>query len=406
MLCAAATARGVEPGEIITAKNVDKIGAMISPGVRWCVERGMQINVVAPQRVELPRPYVEATERYASQVHLAGDDGLKLENYVAGIPFPTIDPNDPQAALKVMWNYEYKPFVTDDLDVRNFDADTGTINEDGSITVERHYIVDHLRTLYYNGRVFGDPKPELPNPDGYRYKGSLHPIIEPFDLKGIGSLTFRYIDPAKQDDTWLYMPQLRRVRRLNSAQRSDALFGQDTDADSYGGYAGHIAWMDWKFLGERKILAPFHGAHYPVQWCTPASFAFCDNWEPRDAYVIEGASKLPQYAYGKRLLFIDKETYLVAFSDISDRQDRLWKVWINDWSFRTQAFHGAHYTYETPFAFGPAIMMVDVQLEHVTRAALPSAAYEGEEGWFFNRGAEVGTTQDFFTIAHMIEAGH
>jgi hypothetical protein len=405
ILWAVSTAGGVEPGDVVTGSNVEKVEAMISPGVRWCVSRGMQMNIVAPQRIELPRPYVEATERYAPQVQLAGD-GLKLQNYVGGLPFPTIDPNDPQAAIKVMWNYEYKPFPTDDLDVRNFEADTGNINDDGSLTVERHYIVDHVRTLFYNGRLFEDPKPELPNPDGLRYKGSLHPIIEPFDLKGVGSLSFRYIDPDKQDDTWLYLPQLRRVRRLNSAQRSDALFGQDTDADSYGGYAGHIAWMEWKFLGERKILAPFHGAHYPVEWCSKANFAFCDNWEPRDAYVIEGTSKLTQYAYGKRLLFIDKETYLVAFSDISDHQGRLWKVWINDWSFRTQAFPGAHYTYATPFSFGPAIMMVDTQLEHVTRAALPSPAYAGEEGWYFNHGAEVGTTKDFFTIAHMIETGH
>jgi hypothetical protein len=49
------------------------------------------------------------------------------------------------------------------------------------------------------------------------------------------------------------------VRRLSTAQRSDALFGQDTDVDSYYGYAGHIAWMEWKFLGEKEVLGAFHG---------------------------------------------------------------------------------------------------------------------------------------------------
>src|SRR5262249_6145235 len=161
---------------------------------------------------------------------------------------------------------------------------------------------------------------------------------------------------------------------------SDALFGQDTDADSYGGYAGQIAWMTWKFLGETTILAPFHAKHFPVEWCPGAGdFAFCDDWEPRAAYVVEGTSKLSQYAYGKRLLFIDKDTYLVAFSDIADRDGQLWKVWLNEWSFRTQAFPSAHYTYDIPFAFLPSIVMVDVQLQHATRAALPSRAYTGEE---------------------------
>ena len=396
----------VKPGDVITRDNVADAGDMISPGVQWCVRHGMTIHAVAPQKIDLPKPYLDATEKYASQVRL-GPGGLKLQNYVAGLPFPNIDTNDPQAALKIMWNYEYKPFVTDDEDARNFDADTGPINADGPMGIDRHFLVDNIRTLDYNGRVFVDPKPDLPNPDGVRYKSALYPILEPFDLKGVGSLSIRYLDPARMDDTWLYMPQLRRVRRLSSAQRSDALFGQDTDVDSYGGYAGQIAWMDWKFLGEKKILGAFHAAHYPVQWCKGAAdFSFCDNWEPRDAYVILGTSKLPQYAYGSRLLFIDKDTYLVAFSDITDPSGALWKVWINDWSFRKQAFPGAHYTYGTPVPFSPSIVMVDVQLQHATKAALPSLAYPGEEGWYFNKGAEVGDTADFFTIASMIEAGH
>ncbi len=396
----------VKPGDVISAANVGQAGDMISPGVQWCVRHGMAITVVPPQKVQLPAPYLEATEKYSPQVQLA-PGGLKLQHYVAGFPFPHIDVNDPQAALKIMWNYEYKPFVTDDEDVRNFDADTGPINENGPMGTERHFLVDHIRTLYYNGRVFVDPKPELSNPEGVRYKSSLHPILEPFDLKGVGSLSIRYIDPARMDDTWLYLPSLRRVRRLSSAQRSDALFGQDTDVDSYGGYAGQIAWMDWKFLGERKILASFHAAHFPVQWCKGAGdFAFCDNWEPRDAYVIEGTSKLPQYAYGKRLLFIDKDTYLITFSDISDPSGALWKVWINEWSFRHKALPNAQDIYASPFPFGPSIVMADVQLQHATKAALPSLAYPGEEGWYFNKGAAVGDTEDFFTIGHMIESSH
>ncbi len=406
LLPARSVAASVHVGDVISAANVTDADDMISPGVQWCVRHGMAIAVTATQPVDLPKPYLAATEQYAPQVKLA-PDGLKLQNYVAGMPFPNVDVNDPKAALKIMWNYEYKPFVTDDEDVRNFDADTGPFHEGAPMGIDRHFLVDHIRTLYYNGRVFVDPKPELPNPDGVRYKSSLHPILEPFDLKGVGSLSIRYIDPARMDDTWLYLPTLRRVRRLSSAQRSDALFGQDTDVDSYGGYAGQIAWMNWKFLGEKKILASFHAAHLPVKWCKGGGdFAFCDNWEPRDAYVIEGTSKLPQYAYGKRLLFIDKQTYLVAFSDIADPSGALWKVWINEWSFRNKALANAKYDYASPFPFGPSIVMADVQLQHATKAALPSLAYPGEEGWYFNQGAAVGDTEDFFTIAHMIESSH
>jgi Protein of unknown function (DUF1329) len=261
--------------------------------------------------------------------------GLTVSNYVAGQPFPNLDPKDPQFPLKIMWNYEYG-FVNglDDTDLRNFDADTGTIPPGGSMTVERHFLLDHLRRLFWTGRLYVDPKPEKPNPNGYRVQQGLYPILEPFDLKGVGALGNRYIDSAKQDDSWLYLPSLRRVRRLSTAQRSDALFGQDTDVDSYYGYAGQVSWMDWKYLGEKEVLGPVHAEHFPVKWAPKADWAFDDVWEKRKVYVIEGTSKLPQYAYSKRVLFIDKEYWGIPFSDIYDRSGELWKIWINDLSFR------------------------------------------------------------------------
>ena len=44
-------------------------------------------------------------------------------------------------------------------------------------------------------------------------------LIEPFDLKGVGFTYNRYLDPARQDDSWLYYPLLKRARRLSTAQR-------------------------------------------------------------------------------------------------------------------------------------------------------------------------------------------
>ena len=248
----------VSPGDKINASNADKAKDMLSPGLLWCVKRGFPITVTETKSVEWPKAYKEATEKYAPQVKLSAD-GLSLQNYVAGQPFPNITPKDPQFAIKVMWNYDYG-YVNgvDDTDLRNFDADTGSIPQDGPMTVERHFLLDHFRRLFWNARLYVDPKPEKPNPSGYRAQQGLYPILEPFDLKGVGALGNRYIDSAKQDDSWLYLPSLRRVRRLSTAQRSDALFGQDTDVDSYYGYAGQVSWMDWKYLGEKEVLATVH----------------------------------------------------------------------------------------------------------------------------------------------------
>jgi len=195
----------VVPGDLIDKGNVDKLGDLVSPGVRWCVERGMRMRIVPYQKIEWNPEFKEATEKYSAQVRLS-PDGRRLENYVAGLPFPVLDPNDPQIAVKIMWNYEHKPFVTDDSDLRNFDADTGPLNRGAPMSIERHFLLDHFRTLFYTGRLIVDPKPELPNPDRVRYKASMHPILEPFDLKGVGLTSIRYLDPDRQDDTWLYMP--------------------------------------------------------------------------------------------------------------------------------------------------------------------------------------------------------
>jgi len=393
----------VSPGDKITDANMDKVKDLVSPGMQWCIKRGWPITITETKRIEWPKAFKEATEKYASQAKLT-PDGLDVKNYVAGMPFPQLDPKDPQIAYKIMWNYSYQWLTTDDVDLRNFDADTGSIADHGPMSVERHFLLDHFRRLFWTGRLFVDPKPEKPNPNGYRAQQGLYPILEPFDLKGVGAIGNRYNDSGKQDDSWLYLPSLRRVRRLSTAQRSDALFGQDTDVDSYYGYAGHIAWMDWKYLGEKEVIGAFHAKNYPVKWDAKVDWAFDDVWEKRKVYVVEGVSKLPQYAYSKRVLWIDKEAWVVPFTDIYDRSGELWKIWINDFSFRTSVPGGI--TYSDEMGFVPSIVMVDMQLEHATRASLPSPRFPGEQGWYFNQGEKAGITDDWFTVAALVAAGH
>jgi hypothetical protein len=404
LLAAGAAYADVSPGDKITVDNADKVKDLVSPGIEWCVKHGLPMTIIEPKRLEWPKAYKEATEKYAGQVKLAAD-GLSIQNYVAGQPFPNIDTKDPQVAIKIMYNYDYNFLVTDDVDLRNFDADTGSIPTNGPMSVERHFLLDHFRRLFWTGRLYVEPKPEKPNPNGYRVQQGLYPILEPFDLKGVGALSNRYIDPGKQDDSWLYLPSLRRVRRLSTAQRSDALFGQDTDVDSYGGYAGAIAWMDWKFLGEKEMLGIAHAKNYPVKWDAKVDWAPDEVWEKRKVYVIEGVTKLPQYAFGKRVIFIDKESWGIPYSDMYDRSGELWKVWINDASARKKAFDGA-IEYQDEQAFVPAIIMVDMQLEHATKAALPSHRFPGEQGWYFNQGEKAGITDDWFTVAALVGAGH
>src|SRR5262249_21204255 len=153
------------------------------------------------------------------------------------------------------------------------------------------------------GRLYVEPKPELPNPEGVRYREMLGPLLEPFDLKGAGFTYMRYLDPNKQDDSWLYFPQLKRVRRLSTAQRSEGIFGQDVDLDSYGGFAGNPAWTSWTYLGKKTILVSMHAEGAPSGFeAKPADFFPKDVWEPREVHVILGISKLGGYNFGRRII--------------------------------------------------------------------------------------------------------
>src|ERR1700688_1325533 len=90
----------VKPGDMITAKNSEQVRTLVSPGTFVAVSKGMQMNIVAPGRIDWPPPYQNATEKYAGQVQLA-PDRRDLLGYVAGQPFPILDPNDPNVATKI-----------------------------------------------------------------------------------------------------------------------------------------------------------------------------------------------------------------------------------------------------------------------------------------------------------------
>src|SRR5947207_980745 len=98
----------VQPGDTITKENMDKADNLLIPTIMSYVEHGIPIKVIAYRKVELPRLYKEATEKYANQVKIS-PDGREIFNYVAGLPFPNIDPNDPLVATKIMCNLEEKP---------------------------------------------------------------------------------------------------------------------------------------------------------------------------------------------------------------------------------------------------------------------------------------------------------
>jgi hypothetical protein len=407
-----ALAAEVKPGDVISKDNAELVTDLVSPGVLWSVRNGMDLTIVPYQKIGIPSAYLAASEKFAGQVTL--DEKNVMQNWVAGQPFPGVSSDDPKAAAKIMYNFQNTHYFTDDLNLHLVDADTGTLYIDANgnrhYQVERHFVSDWLRILQYQGRLHHDPKPAFPeNADQTFRKSGLHPLIEPFDLKGVGGTSYRYVDLMRQDDTWLYLPSLRRVRRMSSAQRSDALFGQDIDVDSYGGYAGQIPWFDWKLVGEKPMLASLHGERLPPKPCEKdGGMTFCENWELRPSvYVIEGKPKVPGYAYSKRVIYVDKETNFIIYSDLYDNAEQLWKVVMQSIRTSTRPNPKVAYEYKEPRMFIYAFSVIDMQLMHGTRAAIPGTAFQDEAGWYIDAGFDVPQSagEDWFTVAGLVAGG-
>lgn len=393
-------------GTVVTAENFAKYAEASGPSIAWLVRHGVAIDVGRYREVKNPKPFLDATAKYSAQVRLS-DDETHLIDHVAGLPFPIIDPNDPHVATKLMFDFN-SAIARDDLDVRNVECRIGTIGRgDAPMRIEKPLVFEHFRRLFYRERTTAPPLPELaPNKDQVRYKEAIYPFVEPFDLKGTAFMFHRYIDHRRQDDSWLYLSQFRRLRRLSSAQRSDAQLGQDADTDSFAGYSGNVAWFRWKYLGRKTVLASFHDVSIPVVWRKPpADFLPEGAWEPRRVWVVEGVSKVPDYAYSKRVIYIDEDSFRIPYSDLYDTKGELWKVWVNSFLFASKPFPEAKYGFEWETPYEPAIAMVDMQRGRVTTCALPGHNFPGEQGWYVNLGDLEGTTEGYFDLATILSSG-
>jgi len=68
------------------------------------------------------------------------------------------------------------------------------------MTVEREFTIGDLRRLYYNGRLVQDRSRSCEF-GGTPIQGNSQPGVSPYDMKGVGELSHRYVSAARQDDT-------------------------------------------------------------------------------------------------------------------------------------------------------------------------------------------------------------
>ena len=336
-----------QEGDVITVDDVNKLRPFL-PDQFWdnrdfFFYEGMRLEIGPTQADYSPSEvWVAATEQFRGEPKIGPDDSL--ESYTAGYPFPPTEidcANDPQAGVKIMWDFV-------------------SLGGDG----HAHFFYSYWDRgeklpLYYEGtgrtvklsRRY-EPKYLEGNAKGDIFRGEKRKnafgveVDAPFDARGIQLLNYRYKSSekpraeAKNDDTWVYVPTLRRVRRISTAQRTDAVAGTDFSMDDLRSFAGIVPQYGWECLAERKIIAPMNSREkaYPYEKdhnFGPFGLSFADDrWELRDTWLVRMTPKNSDHPYHHKDIYIDKETLAPMYSFAYDRKEELWKIiWHNKrWS--------------------------------------------------------------------------
>lgn len=126
---------------------------------------------------------------------------------------------------------------------------------------------------------------------------SLTIFNKPRDVKGTAFLSFSH--PVKADEQWLFLPALKRVKRISSRNKSGPFMGSEFAFEDLSSF--EVEKYTYKYIGDESIneLPSFKVEQYPVD---------------------------ENSGYTRRVVWLDKSEYRVQKIDFYDRKDSLLKT--------------------------------------------------------------------------------
>ncbi len=123
-------------------------------------------------------------------------------------------------------------------------------------------------------------------------------FLSPADVKNTSFMNWSY-DSDKPDDQWIYLPALKKVKRISSDSKSDYFMGSDFTYDD---------------LGDRKLDADVH------------KLLREEKVNGYDCYVVQSIPKDPDYMYSKTVTWIRKDNFVGVKKEFYDEDGELLKI--------------------------------------------------------------------------------
>jgi outer membrane lipoprotein-sorting protein len=139
--------------------------------------------------------------------------------------------------------------------------------------------------------------------DGFKEKDIII-FHSPQDIKGTGFLNWSYPDINKDDDQWLYLPALRKVRRISANDKEDSFVGTDFTFDD---------------MGEREVEEDTH------------KLIRQEIFEDKKCCVVESMPKEKNYIYSKKLIWVIDGEWIVSKIEFYDRKGKFLKELHAQW---------------------------------------------------------------------------
>jgi hypothetical protein len=132
---------------------------------------------------------------------------------------------------------------------------------------------------------------------------SMSIFDKPADVKGTAFLTFSHA--IKPDEQWLYLPALKRVKRINSKNKSGPFMGSEFAYEDLA--SQEIEKYTYKYIRDEKIKT----AEFP---------------DGVDTFVMERYPSYEHSGYTRQIAWINKDRYVAEKIEFYDRKNDLLKT--------------------------------------------------------------------------------